>query len=85
MDQLASDTLQASSVILGCWCAAGLAALVALGGLLLAPRLILLLEMVGMLGVALGGAALLLPHGTRVLSNARAPLERHKRACKGRE
>ena len=76
VDQLAADTLQASAVILGCWCAAGLAALLSLAGLVLAPRLTLLLTMVAALVTALGGASMLLPHGARMLALARAPHER---------
>ena len=78
VDQLAADTLQASAVILGSWCAAGLAALVCLGGLLQAPRVTLLLTMVAALATAFGGASMLLPHGTRILAAARAPLERRE-------
>ena len=76
IDQLAADTLQASSVILGCWCAAGLASLVVLAGLIGAPRLTLFVTMMLSLVIAFGGAALLLPHGSRMLAISRAPSER---------
>jgi hypothetical protein len=72
-DQLAADTLQASSVILGCWCAAGLASLVALAGLIGAPRLTLFVTMALLVEIAFGGASLLLPHGARMLAVSRDP------------
>ena len=60
--------MTASAVILGCWCAAGLASLLCLFGLLVAPTLVLLVAMVSALATALGGALMLLPHGTRILA-----------------
>ena len=78
VDQLAADTLQASAVILGSWCAAGLASLVVLGGLVSAPRLTLVLSMASILLITFSGAAMLLPHGTHILAAARAPLQRQE-------
>ena len=78
VDQLAADTLQASAVILGSWCAAGLASLVVLAGLVAAPRMTLGLTMVAILAITFSGAALLLPHGTSILAAARAPLMRQE-------
>lgn len=78
IDQLAADTLHASAVLLGCWVAAGLASLVCLGGLLFAPRLTVLLTMIGALTTALAAASMLLPHGVRTLAAARAPLDRNE-------
>ena len=72
VDQLAADTLQASAVILGSWCAAGLASLVVLAGLVAAPRMTLGLTMVAILAITFSGAALLLPHGTSITPR-RAP------------
>ena len=84
VDQLAADTLQASAVILGSWCAAGLASLVVLGGLVSAPRLTLVLSMASILLITFSGAAMLLPHGTHILAAARAPRNGRRRSTGAR-
>ena len=82
IDQLAADTLQASGVLLGCWAAAGMLALLALLGLLASPRLTLLLAALAAVGVGFAASLMMLPHGARVLTAAREyPLSRGEAPC----